>query len=351
MGWSPDRILDKSYLTEEVECPICTTIVKNPVQTPCEHVFCNDCIKDWLQTGNFTCPVDRHELSESLLKPPSRIIQKFLDGLTIRCQNHELGCNYTTKLGNAEPLYNQENNECSVKKYYSLHEKFESIKGNLDDKDRTIKTLEFLLQEQEAKISELRSKIDDQSNKLDQYKSKIKSQRREMSYQWTKAELSIKRAMDEIAKNRLEAAKKNMGDVLSTEELSEQQSSKNSTVEYQPSAPEILITTDETSTEPVVEQSDQIEIFVECWIENECKTISVISKSSEKIADLKDKLKEKTGVSPPNQVIQRRTAESRRFRSRFVCRDLVCQDAETLSSCDIKENDTISLVNLGRNLR
>lgn len=39
-----------------VECTICRTDMKNALAQHCGHVFCSDCIKDWLEKKD-TCPI------------------------------------------------------------------------------------------------------------------------------------------------------------------------------------------------------------------------------------------------------------------------------------------------------
>ena len=353
MGWAFERILEKSYLTEEFRCPICTDLVEDAIQTPCQHVFCNLCILNWLEIGNFSCPVDRIPLSQYHLKTPSRIIKKLLDGLSVRCKNYDQGCSFITKLETVDCLSDHENNQCIVEKNLSLNGKVESLTRDLDNKDKAIEAQELLHREtlfrKDAKLSELQKLIDDQNHKLEDYKCQLTIQRKEIADISSNVELPIRIAMEKMTKRNLETAEKYMkGNVLSTK-LPARVSSLHSKFEsnYKPSAPdEFLI----DFSEPETESLDRIEIFVECWIENEFKTISLNMIPSDKIVDIKTRLKEETGILPDFQVLQRRTTESRRFKSRMVCQDLVFEDTETLSSCDIKNKDTLSLVSIKRNV-
>jgi hypothetical protein len=74
------RITERTYailpeveikdLTEDDSCPICYSKLNlrkaddsdKPVKTPCEHMFCEDCILKWLETGTRTCPSCRTNL-------------------------------------------------------------------------------------------------------------------------------------------------------------------------------------------------------------------------------------------------------------------------------------------------
>ena len=96
--------------------------------------------------------------------------------------------------------------------------------------------------------------------------------------------------------------------------------------------------------EPEEPSPDKIQIFLECWRDNELTTLSLFSKPSDTIMDLKKKMQQRTQVPPIMQVIQQRTEESKRFKSRCVCHELVCENDKTLSECGITNNDILSLV-------
>jgi hypothetical protein len=51
--------------TEEVndDCPVCQDRPTNPVQLPCGHIFCYDCIARWLSTKG-SCPLCRADICE-----------------------------------------------------------------------------------------------------------------------------------------------------------------------------------------------------------------------------------------------------------------------------------------------
>lgn len=82
MGYDLTRFIGE--IDEEFHCSVCAMVFENPVQTPCEHLFCNECIKLWL-SNNMTCPVDRKHVSHGDLKPPGRYFRNLLAKLQIKC--------------------------------------------------------------------------------------------------------------------------------------------------------------------------------------------------------------------------------------------------------------------------
>ena len=114
MGWSIDRFIDKEFIEDALICTICTDVVKDPVQTQCDHTFCQDCIKRWLELGNGTCPIDRERLTSDALKPPSRLTKQLHSKLMIRCINYGDGCRLMSKLEDMTQMNEHELNLCTV---------------------------------------------------------------------------------------------------------------------------------------------------------------------------------------------------------------------------------------------
>lgn len=95
-GYSPDRFqtsVDKNFF-----CPICTDVLKDPVQCHNQHYFCRACITKHLLKSE-TCPVCMEKLTEKVLAKPPRIVTDYLDGLLINCDHIERGCTKTMELG------------------------------------------------------------------------------------------------------------------------------------------------------------------------------------------------------------------------------------------------------------
>uniref|UniRef100_A0A1A9WVT8 E3 ubiquitin-protein ligase NRDP1 n=1 Tax=Glossina brevipalpis TaxID=37001 RepID=A0A1A9WVT8_9MUSC len=97
MGYDLHRF--QGEIDEELICPICSGVVEEPVQSAmCEHMFCRECIKEWL-TRQPSCPMDRNYLTVASLNKVPRIMRILLSRLSITCNNAADGCTLIIKLG------------------------------------------------------------------------------------------------------------------------------------------------------------------------------------------------------------------------------------------------------------
>ncbi|XP_043203915.1 E3 ubiquitin-protein ligase NRDP1-like [Amphibalanus amphitrite] len=100
MGIDSNRF--EGPVDEELICPICSSVLEDPVQAPaCEHAFCRGCITEWLSRQQI-CPVDRQEITAAQLKPVPRILRNLLARLLIVCDNQQYGCTVVINLDRLE---------------------------------------------------------------------------------------------------------------------------------------------------------------------------------------------------------------------------------------------------------
>ncbi|CAM9773690.1 unnamed protein product, partial [Heterosigma akashiwo] len=85
----PDRI------SPQLLCMICNEVLEKPVQTPCDHLFCEDELSDWLSRRE-TCPADENPLKTGETCKASRIITNMLGELERYCSFKDKGCSWTS---------------------------------------------------------------------------------------------------------------------------------------------------------------------------------------------------------------------------------------------------------------
>ena len=105
---------------EDLICPICLFILKNPVNCSDRqnsHSFCEDCIGKYFLENN-TCPICKNIFEYKI----NNDIKKSLDKLVFKCKFKTEGCNhimpYSEYLNHIkECKYNNIKYECQIKKY------------------------------------------------------------------------------------------------------------------------------------------------------------------------------------------------------------------------------------------
>lgn len=82
MGYDLTRFI--GGIDEEFVCTLCKKVLKEPMQTTCEHMFCKLCLHMWLLQYE-CCPEDHKPLTMDQVKAPGRIIRNLLNKLIIKC--------------------------------------------------------------------------------------------------------------------------------------------------------------------------------------------------------------------------------------------------------------------------
>ncbi|KAI9280902.1 hypothetical protein BC943DRAFT_363297 [Umbelopsis sp. AD052] len=93
MGIPKDLFLEPPIL--DLICSICTDVIEGPIQVQCaeDHIYCHDCIHDYLKNGNTLCPLCKVELDVNLFQA-SKFVARQIGRLKVRCANASKGCNY-----------------------------------------------------------------------------------------------------------------------------------------------------------------------------------------------------------------------------------------------------------------
>nr|XP_015207045.1 PREDICTED: ligand of Numb protein X 2-like [Lepisosteus oculatus] len=72
---------------DELVCHICLQPLLRPMDTPCGHTYCFQCLSSFLQEQDF-CPVDRQRLQLPQCRQSSLLVRNLLDKLTVLCPYH-----------------------------------------------------------------------------------------------------------------------------------------------------------------------------------------------------------------------------------------------------------------------
>ncbi|XP_077440089.1 E3 ubiquitin-protein ligase LNX isoform X1 [Vanacampus margaritifer] len=76
--------LYKEEVDNDLMCQICLQPLIRPLDTPCGHTYCQECLTSFLLESDF-CPVCRAPLMLQSCRKPSLLVHKLLDKLTVLC--------------------------------------------------------------------------------------------------------------------------------------------------------------------------------------------------------------------------------------------------------------------------
>lgn len=74
---------------EDLRCPICKEVLSRPVQSNCQHLFCFECLQEWLyHAGNqANCPSCLQTLVSTDFSQVPRVIMNVLTSLLVSCRS------------------------------------------------------------------------------------------------------------------------------------------------------------------------------------------------------------------------------------------------------------------------
>jgi len=166
MGWNIDRFIAKESIVDEFICAICTDVVENPVQTPCQHLFCNECIRRWINEGHRTCPEDRQALTANVLKTPNRLTNQFLNKLIVRCKNFTDGCRLMSTYEDMPQLCEHERSQCQVVQNALVREVCDQFEAEANNFKKKIADLEATILDKKKIVAQLEKKILEQEKTI-----------------------------------------------------------------------------------------------------------------------------------------------------------------------------------------
>ncbi|XP_037029688.1 uncharacterized protein LOC119069673 [Bradysia coprophila] len=102
MGYDIDRFVNLSPdIADHFKCAVCLDIYEAPLELPCGHIYCLECIRRYFNNRNtIECPECRARIEFREVKPPNRKLLGLLHNLTIKCEFVSKGCNEIVKVEN-----------------------------------------------------------------------------------------------------------------------------------------------------------------------------------------------------------------------------------------------------------
>ncbi|OCT64428.1 RING finger protein 151 [Xenopus laevis] len=90
MGGGYDLELFTKTPDDDLLCSICHGVMRCPVMISCGHIFCRNCIMQWLKRQR-TCPCCRTEVRGKLYVLMHKLKRK-INRLDVKCPNEQNGC-------------------------------------------------------------------------------------------------------------------------------------------------------------------------------------------------------------------------------------------------------------------
>jgi hypothetical protein len=101
-----DFVEEAHALIADYKCPLCGGIYLNPVVDTCGHIFCNECLIQYLQTSDKCCVSGLPCALQNVNK--IELIASILDRQFVFCKNRHFHCEWSGRLMELEPHLNQD---------------------------------------------------------------------------------------------------------------------------------------------------------------------------------------------------------------------------------------------------
>ncbi|KAG4073914.1 hypothetical protein HA402_014119 [Bradysia odoriphaga] len=201
MGYEVTRFIGE--IDDEFLCTICTMVLEEAIQSPCEHVFCKECIMAWLAADR-SCPVDRGALQVVDLKPAPRFFRNLLVKFMIKCDFEQKGCDNVVQLEHLQThVINCALNPysevicdkgCNLKMYrheYETDNCLTHLSSRLIQKDLEITRLSALtscLEEENRQMKDKMNRQQEENRQLNDEKYRLRLQIKTCLLKWNRSE-------------------------------------------------------------------------------------------------------------------------------------------------------------------
>lgn len=79
------RYINEEYIGSVLLCIICKRPFKDPIRTPCDHIFCRECITRWVEKNGAFCFACHKPVPVGNLSRISGTLNHMLDTLRVQC--------------------------------------------------------------------------------------------------------------------------------------------------------------------------------------------------------------------------------------------------------------------------
>ena len=162
-------------------CAICMGLPPEPVLTPCEHLFCRECLQQALFRQRL-CPVDRTEVLADQVKHlrDGSLLHRIWGGIPVKCAQHASGCAWTGPIAD----YQSHAESCTHGRERGMQRRLEELR----EENRELRELEA---QREEEIDRLRSDLArveaERDERVDQHRfNEVKEGIKELSEQLKK---------------------------------------------------------------------------------------------------------------------------------------------------------------------
>ena len=93
MADAEEVVFNTGLLRDSLKCALCLSLLSRPMQTPCQHRFCEDCVQ-LMWPANGLCPTCRERAPRRSLRR-DHLVRSLLTDQAVRCPNHHMGCHWT----------------------------------------------------------------------------------------------------------------------------------------------------------------------------------------------------------------------------------------------------------------
>ncbi len=154
---APPVAINQDNIPDDFICSICMTVPVDPRITPCDHVFCEACIRQALNQ-NSICPIDRRPCTHGHLKRLDGIALRVWSSIQVKCSGHENGCAWRGSVSD----YAAHTQNCTVSRASAGDTvTINSLVEQLDTANAEIENLKRQLAQSEASRQNLSSYIND----------------------------------------------------------------------------------------------------------------------------------------------------------------------------------------------